>query len=70
MCKNITFCKDNNINGYIVSVDQSKAFNSVSHNFIEKALRLFGFREYFVNLVKIIGTKRKASITLENGILS
>ncbi len=54
----------------MVAVDQSKAFDSVAHDFIEASLKYFGFGEYFCKLIKTIGTNRRACIILENGLQS
>ena len=37
------YCKRENVNGVFVSIDQSKAFNSVSHKFMTKVYDFFGF---------------------------
>ena len=69
-CENIHYCKKNNITGCIVAVDQSKAFDSVAHSFIDKTLEFFGFGNNFRNMVKTIGTNRKAQVLLDNGTVS
>ena len=38
-------CKRENIKGVLVSIDQSKAFDSVSHAFMIKVYNFFGFGE-------------------------
>lgn len=54
---------------YLVSLDAAKAFDSVSHKYIEKLLVKFGFGNYFVSVVNALYNNLKASIHL-NGYLS
>ena len=68
--ENIHYCNTNKISGCIVAVDQSKAFDSVAHTFIDKTLKFFGFGNYFCNMIKTIGTNRKAQVLLDNGTVS
>lgn len=46
----------NNTNGYLVTKDFEKAFDSVAHNFVFKILKLFGFGDSFCLWVKILYT--------------
>ena len=43
--ENVDYCKRENVKGVLVSVDQIKAFDSVSHLFMEKVYNFFGFGE-------------------------
>ena len=65
----IDYCKRENIKGVLVSVDKSKAFDSVSHKFMEKAYNFFGFGERIKNWLKSIGTGRTACIILGQGTM-
>jgi exonuclease III len=53
--------------GCIVSLDIKKAFDSISHDFMVKALRFFNFGEKFIGWIKTICTNRKACIILDSG---
>ena len=64
------FCKEQQIKGVLVSVDQAKAFDSVSHSFMEKVYKFFGFGERIQRWLKSIGTGRSACIILKPGELS
>ena len=46
-----------NIDGYIMTVDIEKAFDSVDHTFLYSCLKSFGFDVSFINWVK--GVVRK-----------
>jgi Reverse transcriptase (RNA-dependent DNA polymerase) len=66
----INFCIKENIKGAMICVDQSKAFDSVDHVYMEKVFKFFGFGDRFISWIKTIGTGRKACIILENGATS
>jgi len=68
--ENMNFCKKNNIKGALLSIDMAKAFDSVSHSYLEKVYNFFGFGDRIRNWLKAIGTGRSAVIILENGKLS
>jgi hypothetical protein len=53
-------------NGCILSLDIKKAFDSLSHNFIENALSFFNIGDRFIGWVKTICTNRKSCIIIEN----
>ena len=65
----IDYCKSENIKGVLVSVDQSKAFDSVSHTFMEKVYNFWGFGYRIKNWLKSIGTGRTACIILGQGTM-
>lgn len=46
--ENIGYCKSRNINGVIISIDQIKAFDSVSHDFVKEVYKFFNFGEKFI----------------------
>ena len=58
------YCQRENIKGVLVSIDQSKAFDSVSHEFMTKVYDFFGFGEKIKSWLKSIGTGRNACIIL------
>jgi hypothetical protein len=66
----MNYCKKNNIKGVLVSIDQSKAFDSVSHTYMEKVYSSFGFGDRIKSWLKSIGTGRNACIQLEQDMLS
>jgi hypothetical protein len=63
----IAHCKENNIPGAILSVDQSKAFDSVSHLYMHSVYEFFGFGPQFIQLLETLGNNRTACIAFENG---
>ena len=60
-------CKRKKTKGALLSLDIRKAFDTLSHPFIEQVLDFFGFGENFKKWVKLLCTNRKACITLECG---
>jgi exonuclease III len=65
--ENIKRCELNQIKGAMICVDQSKAFDSVDHGYMEKVFRFFNFGDRFISWLKTIGTGRKACVILSNG---
>ena len=64
------FCKKNNIKGVLVTIDQAKAFDSVSHDFMVKVYNFFGFGDCIQKWLKSIGTGRRACIITSPGEVS
>ena len=44
----LKYAEDENIDGILFAADIEKAFDSVDHNFMFAALKIFGFRNDFV----------------------
>jgi hypothetical protein len=66
----IDYCKRHNKSGALVSIDQSKAFDSVSHCYMSKVYKFFDFGPRIQNWLKSIGTGRSACIILGPGEVS
>jgi Reverse transcriptase (RNA-dependent DNA polymerase) len=64
------FCRSREIEGVLISADLSKAFDSVSHEFMEKVYDFFCFGPRIKTWLKAIGTNRTARIILENSTYS
>ncbi|KAJ1169246.1 hypothetical protein NDU88_001152 [Pleurodeles waltl] len=58
----IQYITDRNIRAALVCLDQEKAFDCVSHEFIERVLQGFGLGERFCNYVKIMYTHIFSSV--------
>lgn len=52
----IQYAKNSNVTGLILLCDFEKAFDSLSHSFIIKTLKLFNFGDSFIKWIKIILT--------------
>ena len=63
------YCTNGNIPCIMVSYDQAKAFDRVSHEYLFRVLRAFGFKESFINWIKLLYTDIKSRV-LVNGFLS
>ncbi len=63
------YCKANNIDALLISLDAKKAFDSVSHKYLHKVLDAYGFSNEFIETVKILYKDIKANI-LVNGYKS
>jgi hypothetical protein len=70
LCETIGFCNSNSIPACIVAIDQSKAFDSISHKYMIEAYRFFGLGEQFINLLVTLGSGRNACISFDDGTVS
>ena len=62
-------CAEDKIESILVSLDAKKAFDSVSHKYIEETLRIYGFGENFINCFKTLYKDLTAKILI-NGHVS
>jgi hypothetical protein len=67
VAEKIAYCKNNNIEGVLLSIDQSRAFNTISHKYMTEVFRFFGFGVNFIQILNTIGTNRSAAIIFEDG---
>jgi hypothetical protein len=63
----IAHCKKNDISGAILSIDQSKAFDCISHKYMKQIYSFFGFGPNFIKLLETLGNNRTACIGFEDG---
>ena len=63
-------CIKNDSRSAILSLDIRKAFDTISHQYIEKVLDHFNFGCNFKKWLLLLSTNRQASIILENGKIS
>jgi Reverse transcriptase (RNA-dependent DNA polymerase) len=66
----IAHCNEYRIPGLVVAIDQARAFDTVSHEYMSKVYNFFGFGENFKKLMNTIGTNRKACLIWEDGSFS
>lgn len=65
----MAYTESEHIPGLLVLIDFEKAFDSISWSFIYKVLNYFGFGKNYIDWIKILNTKFKASV-LQCGHLS
>lgn len=65
----MAYTESEHIPGLLVLIDFEKAFDSISWSFIYKVLNYFGFGKNYIDWIKILNTKFKAS-ALQCGHLS
>ncbi len=53
-----------------MSIDQAKAFDSISHKYKNEVYKFFGFGPKFVNMLNTLCTNCKSCITFDDGTLS
>jgi exonuclease III len=64
----VDYCDLTNIPAAIVSLDQSKAFDRLSHQYLFKVLQAYGFSENFQNWVRLLYTDIWSSVVVNGHI--
>ncbi len=62
-------CQEQDLDAVLISLDAKKAFDSVSHQYVEKILKHYGFGPQFIKCFKTLYSKISVKI-LMNGHLS
>ena len=65
----IYYVNENNLTGSLINLDWSKAFDKVSREFLFKILERFGFKDTFINWVRMLYMGCSSALCI-NGILS
>ena len=65
----ISYANTNSVPLAVVSIDQMKTFDRVSHNFLFKCLKRFGFGPSFIQWIQILYTSVSSSVRV-NGWLT
>ena len=58
----LNIAKTLNIDGYLMTVDIQKAFDSVDHNFMYACLKRFGFDESFIRWIRVLYEKQESCV--------
>jgi len=66
----IAHCKNQQIAACILSIDQAKAFDTVSHQYKNEVYKFFGLRDRFINMINTLCTNRTACKMFDDGTLS
>jgi hypothetical protein len=70
LCETIGYCNEHDIPACIVAIDQSKAFDSISHRYMIEAYKFFGMGNAFINVLTTLGSGRNACISFDDGSIS
>ncbi len=62
----IRHCNNNNISGAVVAVDMAKAFDTLSHGYMEEVFKFFRMGPAIRKWLRILGTNRTACIILDD----
>ena len=65
----IYYTNENNVQGAVLSLDWSKAYDRVDHDFLYAAMSKLGFSESFIQIIKLFSSNMKSVLQI-NGILS
>jgi exonuclease III len=63
-------CNKSKTPGFVLAIDQAKAFDTVSHNYIKEVYKFFGFGPNFTKLLEITTMGRNATILFDDGSTS
>jgi hypothetical protein len=66
----ISYCNTNELPALVVAIDQSRAFDTISHSYMKSVFKFFNFGDKFISLMTAIGTGRKACFLWEDGTYS
>jgi hypothetical protein len=69
LIEGIKKCEKNKIKGAIISLDMKKAFDSISHSYLESVLKFFNFGPNFIKAIKVLCTNRQAAVILESDLM-
>jgi hypothetical protein len=64
----IKYCESTETNGYIMALDQEKAYDKIAHDYLWKALERFGFPQKFIFKIKQL-YKGAQTVIMLNGTL-
>ena len=64
----VYYCNENNIQGAVLSLDWSKAYDRVDHNFLYAVLRKLGFNEAFIQIVKLFCSSAESSVQINGNL--
>ena len=56
-------------NGFLIALDQEKAYDKITHNYLLHTLKMYNFLESFQKIVKFLYKNAETSIMI-NGVLS
>jgi hypothetical protein len=70
LCETIGYCNKNEIPGCIVTIDQAKAFDTISNAYMLEAYKFFGLGDYMTNLLSTLGSGRVACISFDDSTVS
>jgi hypothetical protein len=62
----IAYCNTNNVGGGVIAVDMAKAFDTLSHGFMNEVFRFLNFGPNLIRWLKLYGENRTACIILDN----
>ena len=65
----VYYCSTENMQGAIINLDWSKAFDRVDNDFLRKVMGRLGINQTFINWIELIYTDIRSSVMI-NGILT
>jgi Reverse transcriptase (RNA-dependent DNA polymerase) len=66
MLESVAYCKNTGTKGFLLAIDQAKAFDTVDHKFIVEVYKFFGFGDRFIKMLKVTTMGRNATIVFDD----
>ena len=63
------YCNENNIQGAVLSLDWSKAYDRVDHDFLYAVLRKLGFNDSFIQIIKLFCSNAESSVQVNGNLV-
>jgi len=63
-------CKNRNIKGAVISLDIKKAFDSLSHSYLQSVYKFYNFGPNLIKWITLLSTQRRACIIITNDTVS
>jgi hypothetical protein len=67
VCESFAYCNKNKLNGALLAVDMAKAFDSLSHKYLNEVFKFCCFGPNIINWINVFSNNRKACIIKDNG---
>ena len=65
----IYYCNENDIQGAVLSLDWTKAFDRINHAFLFKSMEKMGFSRPVISLIKLFCSNKKSCLQINGNIL-
>ena len=62
------YCNENNIEGAVLTLDWSKAYDRVDHNFLYESLKKLGFSERSIQIIKLFCSNAKSTVQINGNL--
>ena len=65
----IYYCNEQNMQGAVLSLDWTKAFDRINHTFLYKSMEKMGFDNNAISLIKLFCSNKKSCLQINGNVL-